>query len=443
VALLAGLAAVATIVAYVVLSPFASLGGAAAVAAATVCGWHAVAQRRHRLRWSAGAALGLAVTLVLLFDQLRDAALVGVILGLVAISLVAARVALHRQLVDRRVEAGTRVGRCHHPVLLINPRSGDGKAERVGLVSAARDRGIRPELLTPGADLAGLATDAVREGADALGMAGGDGSQALVAAVAARLDVPLVCVPSGTRNHFALDLGIDRNDVVGALAAFDEALEFRVDLGVITDASGAERVFVNNVVLGVYGRAVHSDEYRAAKVATLLETFAQYAGPAGFDYRFVGPDGSPHPPPDVVFLSNNPYQLASVSGFGTRARLDTGRLGVVSVRIDHPDQLATLAALELARRPHRFPGWTEWPTTELMVDSGEPIEAGVDGEAVQLTPPVRFSVLPGAVRVRIPAGRPQHRHRIPRPVRALAHLTRGRPPDDLPGPTTRADPSRS
>jgi diacylglycerol kinase family enzyme len=262
--------------------------------------------------------------------------------------------------------------------------------------------------------------------------AGGDGSQALVAMVAAKLDMPMVCVPSGTRNHFALDLGLDRRDVLGALAAFGDALELRVDLGLITDGVGNERVFVNNVVLGLYGRAVHSPNYRGAKTATLLDVFAECAGPTGFDYRFTGPDGLPNPSPDVVFLSNNPYQLASVSGFGSRARIDSGRLGVVSVRIDQPDQVAELAALELARRPHRFPGWREWEAAEVVIDSGEPIEAGVDGEAVLLTPPVRFSVLPRAVRVRIPAQRRQHRRRTPRPLRALVGLVWGAHPNSDP-----------
>ena len=94
-------------------------------------------------------------------------------------------------------------------------------------------------------------------------MAGGDGSQALVATVAMRHDVAHVCVPAGTRNHFALDLGLDRNDVVGALDAFTDGVERRVDL-----ASLNERIFVNNASLGVYARIVQSDDYRDAKLTT-------------------------------------------------------------------------------------------------------------------------------------------------------------------------------
>jgi diacylglycerol kinase family enzyme len=47
----------------------------------------------------------------------------------------------------------------------------------------------------------------VAAGADALGMARGDGSLAIVAAAAAAHGIPFVCVPAGTRNHFALDVG--------------------------------------------------------------------------------------------------------------------------------------------------------------------------------------------------------------------------------------------
>jgi diacylglycerol kinase family enzyme len=106
------------------------------------------------------------------------------------------------------------------PVLFVNPRSGDGKA---GLAERAREKGIEAVILAPGQDLDGLAREAVAAGADALGMAGGDGSLTIVAAVAAAQGIPFVCVPAGTRNHFALDVGADRHDVIGALDAYKAA----------------------------------------------------------------------------------------------------------------------------------------------------------------------------------------------------------------------------
>ncbi len=79
------------------------------------------------------------------------------------------------------------------PVLFINPRSGDGKAVRAGLAERARDKGIETVMLAPGQDLAALARQAVAGGADVLGMAGGDGSLAVVTAVAAAYGIPFVC----------------------------------------------------------------------------------------------------------------------------------------------------------------------------------------------------------------------------------------------------------
>ena len=103
------------------------------------------------------------------------------------------------------------------PVLFVNPKSGGGKATRAAVAERARERGIETVIFTPGQSLEALVREAVVNGADALGVAGGDGSLAVVAEVAATHGLPFVCVPAGTRNHFALDLGLDPHDVLGTL----------------------------------------------------------------------------------------------------------------------------------------------------------------------------------------------------------------------------------
>ena len=127
------------------------------------------------------------------------------------------------------------------PVLFVNPRSGGGAASRAGVAERARERGIKVVILDSGQSLARYVGEAVDQGADALGMAGGDGSLAVVAAAAAAHGLPFICVPAGTRNHFALDLGVDRHDVAGALDAFSDAVERRIDLAEVNG-----RVFLNN-----------------------------------------------------------------------------------------------------------------------------------------------------------------------------------------------------
>ncbi len=278
------------------------------------------------------------------------------------------------------------------PFLFLNPRSGGGKAVRFALADEASARGIEPVTLGPADELEALVREAVAAGADGLAMAGGDGSQAIVAAIAAEYDLPYACIPSGTRNHFALDLGVDRDDVVGALDAFVDGGERRVDLAEVNG-----RVFVNNVSLGVYAEAVQRDNYREAKLRTLLATLSerQSGAAAGSpELRWRGPGGHEHSAGIAILVSNNRYRLGHAIGSGTRPRIDDGLLGI------------TIAGYPRGRegsrgepRPQR--PWREWSTSEFRVDAEGPVPAGVDGEAVTLEPPLRFRIRAGALRVRI------------------------------------------
>ena len=199
---------------------------------------------------------------------------------------------------------GTPVPPATRGVLFMNLKSGGGKAERFHLVDECTRRGIEPIVLEPGEDWLQRVRDVAASGVDVLGMAGGDGSQAMVGTVAAELGLPMVVVPAGTRNHLALDLGLDRDDVVGALDAYGEAVERTIDLA---DVNG--HVFVNNVSLGLYAAIVRSPDYRDAKVDTTLSTLPQVLGPdtEPFDLRFTGPDGEEQRGAHVIQISNNPY----------------------------------------------------------------------------------------------------------------------------------------
>ena len=269
------------------------------------------------------------------------------------------------------------------PVLLVNPRSGGGVAVRAAVPDLARRKGIEVVVLQPGQRLAELVAEAVARGADALGVAGGDGSLAVVAAAACEHGLPFVCIPTGTRNHFALDLGLDRHDIVGALDAFTDGVERRIDVGEVNG-----RLFLNNVSLGVYGDAVHEPAYREAKVRTLLETAEKVLGPSGevHDLQLMDDQGHAHRRPAVVLVSNNPYALAPPFPRGTRQTLAGGRLGVVVLDTPQP-----------GRPPARA-----WTTTVLEVAGPAPVHAGIDGEARDLDLPLRFRIRPGALRVRVP-----------------------------------------
>jgi hypothetical protein len=267
-------------------------------------------------------------------------------------------------------------------VVVWNARSGGGKATTHHLAAEATKRGIEPIELRPGLDLEQLVRDAVARGADGLAAAGGDGTQALVAGIAAEHDLPFACIPAGTRNHFALDLGVDRDDVVGALDAFVDGTERRVDLAEVNG-----RVFVNNVSLGLYAEAVQRGGYRDAKLRTILDTAPDVLG-SGDDGAAVldwtDDAGQTHRGAAVILVSNDVYRLGHAIGTGTRPRLDAGVLGV-----------AALGGVGGERR------WWHWATPTFEVRSTSPIPAGVDGEALVLDQPLRFTSRPGALRVRI------------------------------------------
>ncbi|HZJ26568.1 MAG TPA: diacylglycerol kinase family protein [Acidimicrobiia bacterium] len=256
-----------------------------------------------------------------------------------------------------------------------------------------------------------LARAAISQGADVLGMAGGDGSQAMVAEFTMEHDVPFVCVPAGTRNQLALDLGIDRNDLIGSLDAFEHGRERRIDLGRVND-----RVFVNNMSLGVYAAVVQSPEYRDDKLGTVARMLPELLGAdyEPFDLEFEGPTGSSRDSADLILVSNNVYDLDRIAGFGTRARLDAGVLGIVAVEVRSSADLAELVALQTTGGVSRARGWRQWTATSFEVRSSEPIAAGVDGEALVLASPLRVVVLASALRVRIA---PRHSRRSP----AAAH----------------------
>ncbi|MEV7785453.1 diacylglycerol kinase family protein [Streptomyces sp. NPDC088106] len=283
------------------------------------------------------------------------------------------------------------------PWALMNPRSGGGKVERFRLAERARAADVRVVLLGAGhQDVAGLAEDAVRDGADLLAVAGGDGTQALVAEVAARHGLPFLVIPAGTRNHFALDLGLDRNDPAKALDALTDGVELRVDLGF-----AAGRVFVNNASFGAYAAVVGEPAYRDDKTRTTLRTLPRMlSGPSAHRLRMRA-DGTRAEGLQALLVSNNPYLRAvDAARPGRRERLDSGRLGVLGVRVE-----GAVRAAGMVRGP-RAAGLLRLTAEEVVVEADTAtVPAGVDGEHVLLPVPVVCRTAPGALRVRVPRDR--------------------------------------
>jgi len=371
-------------------------------AGAVLTGGYWFLAKRGVLRW-AGMALAIVAVVFLIVVFFRaDAILVALIsLALVAVGGVAARHALRHTAQPWMPTSAPRPAQ--HPFIVMNPRSGGGKVVRFDLKNKAEALGAEVVLLDgPGyVDVAALVRGAVDRGADLLGVAGGDGTQALVAGIAADHDIPLMVISAGTRNHFALDLGLDREDPATCLQALTDGEEVRVDLGYI-----AERPFVNNASFGAYAEIVQSPEYRDNKERTVLNMLPDLLGKqkgADLGVRTTTATG-PTTLQDMqaVLISNNPYGSGRLLDLGRRYRLDEGVLGVIAGRLG-----STAEAVGLLRRQQFRSVNALTAVGEVVVESTDAtIPVGIDGEAVTVDTPVHCTIRPRALRVRIPKNRP-------------------------------------
>ncbi|RPF30930.1 diacylglycerol kinase family protein [Streptomyces sp. TLI_185] len=390
------------------------LVGLAGLAATAAAAWWALTH--HGLLRALSSALASVVPLAVLVYyaalHLLWAALSA--LALAAVARMTGRVALGAE-VGPAGPPQQRTPPPKAPFLIMNPRSGGGKVGSFHLVERARALGAEVAVLDPAhpQDVAALARRAVAEGADLLGVAGGDGTQALVAGVAAEHDVPFMVIPAGTRNHFALDLGLDRADPSRCLDALTDGFELRIDLGFVSD-----RVFVNNASFGVYAQVVQSDAYRDDKVGTILQRLPELLTHRSGPRLTVRAGHVLLDAPQAVLVSNNPYQVGDAAGLGRRTQLDSGALGVLGVNVDNAAQ-----AVDLLRGPHAR-GLTALTATDVVVDAdAAEIPVGVDGEALVLPAPVTCRIAPGSLRVRVPSGRPgPPRTNPPTDWRALGRL---------------------
>ena len=374
-----------------------AVGLTAAVVSLVAAFWFL--SRRGALRWlslTLFVAAPVAVIVVYALHSLLWVALVAAAGWLLAERT--ARAALAGDRGDWRMPEYPVRRPARHPFLIMNPKSGGGKVGRFDLRRKAEDLGAEVFLLSgpEPVDVAEVSRAAVARGADLLGVAGGDGTQALVAGIAAEHGIPFMVITAGTRNHFALDLGLDRDDPPACLGALSDAVELRIDLGVI-----GGRIFVNNASFGAYAEIVEDPAYRADKLGTTLELLPDLLQGQRGPRLTVYADGAEIIAPKAILVANNPYGTGDIAGLGRRARLDRGVLGVVALTVHSARQAAGLL------RHRRADGLQVLTTREVTVAADAlRLPVGIDGEAVSLPVPVRCTVRPRALRVWVPRDRP-------------------------------------
>jgi diacylglycerol kinase family enzyme len=222
-----------------------------------------------------------------------------------------------------------------------------------------------------------------------------------VAEAAVERDLPFVPIPFGTRNHFARDVGFDRDDVIGALAAFG-GRERRVDVGVVSG-----RLFLNNVSLGLYASMVHAEKHdRLTRAGALVRIVPAAVGRGRRPLELAFEMSGRRERRGVLMLvvANNDYGIGSLTDLAERERLDEGLLHAYVIEAVGRAQLVELLARAAADRLEGAEGWTEWTALRFQVESRrERIRAALDGEPIVLRPPLDFEVKAGALRVLVPA----------------------------------------
>jgi diacylglycerol kinase family enzyme len=269
-------------------------------------------------------------------------------------------------------------------------------AVRAALAAAGVDADVRA---VPGPACGEAAAAAVRDGAEAVVAAGGDGTVSAVAGVLAGTGTPMGILPLGTLNHFARDLGIP-DDLAAAARVIAEGAVRRVDVGEVNG-----RRFVNNSSVGLYPRVVRR---RHRLRAVLGKWLALALGGLQVLWRFprlplrlraAGVDAPVVTP--FLFVANNRYEPDLRAG-GRRCTLDAGALHVYVARTEKRSAFLRVAIRWLAGRG-RDEDVSELAAREIAVESRRRVlDVAADGEVVRLRPPLRYLIHPGALAVLAP-----------------------------------------
>ena len=391
--------AVAFVAVFAELKSFTMLAVGLVGAAVSLAAAFFFLSRRGVWRWLSLAVFVLTPIAVIAVFALRNLLWVAVVAAAIwLLASMTARLALVRDHPDWRMPEHPAEPPARRPYLIMNPKSGGGKVEKFDLKRKAEELGAEVFLIdgSEPVDVAKVAREAVAQGADLLGVAGGDGTQALVAGIAAEHGLPFVVISAGTRNHFALDLGLNRDDPSACLGALSDGVELRVDLGRING-----QVFVNNASFGAYAEVVETPAYRGDKLNTTLNLLPDLLqGQRGVRLS-ARADDTEIRSPQALLVANNPYGTGDIAGLSRRARLDAGLLGVIGVKVRNVQQAVDLL------RGRRAVGVRVLSTKKIEITADAPqIPVGVDGEALSMSTPVVCTISPGALRVWVPRDRP-------------------------------------
>jgi diacylglycerol kinase family enzyme len=298
--------------------------------------------------------------------------------------------------------------------VVINRQAGSVVREggAVGGVRAGLERlsdRIEMNFVEPGS-MADVLTHLLKQGAERIAVGGGDGTLATAADTIRRVnpEAELVCLPLGTHNHFAKDLG----------APLDPDLWFdwlksgrvrKVDLG---EADG--NLFLNNLSIGLYPALVKrrqnlADERllgskRLATLAAALSIWRALPGRFTVHYEADGDYGATAECLRVrlLLISNNQYADEPMTPLG-RSTLSGGCLTLYApktVRLLHALPMAFQALygdLESSRHVHLVRG------SSFRLELAQPQNTiAMDGELVECGSQIEIRLLRRSLKVVLP-----------------------------------------
>jgi diacylglycerol kinase family enzyme len=284
--------------------------------------------------------------------------------------------------------------------LFLNRNSGV-KSEDEALIAAAHEAGLEVVELSAGVDCLREVRDRLARGTRLFIAAGGDGTVNHVVQAVIHSDAALAVIPAGTYNHFARDLEIP--------LAWAEALEVALhgETRAVDVARVNERFFVNNVSLGLYPEMVERREARGrdyprwkARIYAFYGTLRKYrhvtlAVEAEGRHELIRTH--------VFMVSNNSYDLERFGVEAPRETLTGGRLSVYWLPHTSRLRLTRYIARYLAGRVRTIPGFRSFRTQSLRVQSTHArLRVGIDGELFTLAAPLRVTIEPQSLRVRVP-----------------------------------------
>ncbi|HKG44261.1 MAG TPA: diacylglycerol kinase family protein [Gaiellaceae bacterium] len=297
-------------------------------------------------------------------------------------------------------------------VFLVNPAAENGAAGRrwPELAHRAAALGLSGEALhseRPG-QLADLARGAVEDGAELLVAVGGDGTVNEIANGVAGLGVELAVIPRGTGWDFVRTYGIPRR-LEGAVEVALRGRTREIDLGRARyrawDGSDGESLFANIASAGMSGaiakRTNETSKALGGKASYLWATLAVFSRWRSDEVRVrVGDEQHAGRMHDVI-VANGRYFGGGMM-ITPEAEPDDGRFEVLLIGdLTKRDLMLTLPKTYRGKHlPHPKATVLRGPRVEVRAAEALPVE--LDGEQPGTTP-ASFEIVPGALRLRVPA----------------------------------------